>query len=932
MNLRRLLTRIFVGCLLSGSALVPWAVNAEEATKKLPADQVEFFETRVRPVLVEKCISCHGDKKQQASLRLDSIPSMVKGNESGPAIVPGKPADSRLIQVLHYSDSDIQMPPAGKLPAEEIAALSRWVEIGAPWPDDVKLGSDVVQSPAGSHWSFQPISNPPVPQVQEQDQVHNAIDAFVLSKLEANHLTFAKPVDRATFIRRATLDLWGIPPKYEDVQAFVADPSENAVPALIDRLLDSPLYGQRWGRHWLDIARYADTKGYVFTEEARYPYAYTYRDYVVESFNSDKPYNRFLMEQIAADQLDLGDDKSALAGLGFLTVGRRFLNRQHDIIDDRIDVVTRGLMSLTVTCARCHDHKYDPIPTADYYSLFGVFASSTEPDNLPVIGEPKSQTDFEKFKQELAKLQGEVDAFEQQTHTEMLDKLRGDSTTYLVMVVDGKAGDSGHPARDLVTSEPRNFVVQRWRRFLDGRKDPQDRVFAPWNRIVRAADDKVQDSIQQLQKLVEDQAEELKSVHPLVLQALQDQKPTSKFDVAVAYGKLLNSINEEWLALKKEQPDATALPNAGKEELRQLLYADGLPFSLTLAESRNAYWRSERDKQRKLEKAVETLNVTSPGAPPRAMVMNDKERPEEPRILVRGNPGRPGDKVPRQFLKVLSDENRQPFQKGSGRLELAEAIVDPANPLTSRVIVNRVWQHHFGEGLSRTPGDFGIRGEAPTHPELLDYLATQFMQHGWSIKWLHRQIMTSAAYAQSSDDRPDARQIDPENRLLWHVPRQRLELEALRDSWLAAAGRLDTTMGGRPYDSITEPNAVRRTLYGFVNRNDLPGVFRSFDFADVDISMAERPETTVPQQALFALNAPFVVEQAKHLAAAVAQEPDDGARVTALFQRTLSRDPTSEEREQALAFVKTSKHDGKLSNWDKLAQALLLTNEFTFVD
>lgn len=904
-----------------------------EAPVTVPAEHIEFFEKRVRPVLLQHCVVCHGEQKQQGGLRVDSSAALLKGNESGAAIVPGKPDDSRLLQVLRYSSDDIQMPPAGKLADHEIAALTKWIELGAPWPTD--RGGQVGLSglSAKDHWSFQPVVDPPVPAVKAGERVQQPIDAFILSALETQNLSLSEPAERATFIRRATFDLWGIPPKFEDVEAFVKDTSPEAVAHLIDRLLDSPLYGQRWGRHWLDIARYADTKGYVFTEEPRYPYAYTYRDYVVDSFNQDKPYDRFVLEQIAADQLDLGDDKEALAALGFLTVGRRFLNRREDIIDDRIDVVTRGLMGLTVTCARCHDHKYDPVPTADYYSLYGVFASSVEPDELPVIGVPKSEADYAKFQQELAKIQQELDDHRQEVLAKVHEQIRSSVAAYLLLIVDGKANNPDSPVKAQFQFEPRQAVVERWRRFLATRKGPEDRVFGPWNRFVNVPDAEFAAAVETwVAELLANEALRGK-FHPDVVATFVEKPPKSKHDLSILYGDLFAAVYAEAQDYLKSNPETPALPSANREELRELLYlADG-PTTLKVEEVERVFLRDERDKDRRIVRKIENLQVTSPGAPPRAMVLHDKPNPEEPRIAIRGDVRRPGDRVPRQFLEIVAGKERKPFQKGSGRLELAQAIASPENPLTARVLVNRVWQHHFGVGLSRTPGDLGIRGEAPTHPELLDYLTNRFIENGWSIKSLHRAIMNSATYQQASVDRPGCREVDPENRLYWKMPRKRLEFEALRDSWLAVSGRLDTSLSGRPFENVSDPNSWRRTIYALVNRNDLPGVFRSFDFADVDVSMAERPATTVPQQALFAMNAPFVIAQAKALAASVASEPDDGAKVTALFRRALSREPTSSEREQALQFIRESpQSEKKLSNWDKLAQALLLTNEFAFID
>jgi hypothetical protein len=753
--------------------------------------------------------------------------------------------------------------------------------------------------------------------------------------LEAKNLHLAPPADRTTFIRRATFDLWGLPPSYEDVQHFVSDEQPGAVDRLLDRLLASPRYGERWARHWLDVARYGDTKGYVFTAEPRYPYAYTYRDYVIDAFNADKPYDRFVLEQLAADQLDLNGNNASLAAMGFLTVGRRYLNNNHDIIDDRIDVVCRGLMALTVGCARCHDHKYDPVPTADYYSLYGVFASSTEPDDLPVIGEPKQSAEYEQFLVELKKREQSLAEYEQQTREAIGQDCRTKVASYLELVAQPTPGNPRDAAKSLVTGEPRPQIVKRWQDYLAQRAKSPDPIFNPWRGWIGKTGDEFTQAVQTWTTAAQ-QPGSFESgddrVNPLVRQALLAKPPTTSVDVAQVYGALLADIHQQWQTHKKEHPEATALPDAPAEELRQVLYAEGTPTVIAGDDVRRIFNRAERDKQRNLQKQIESWQATSPGAPPRAMVLRDQPNPMNPHIFIRGNSGRPGEPVPRQFLQVVAGVGRKPFARGSGRLELAQAIVDPQNPLTARVIVNRVWQHHFGKGLVRTPGDFGFRGEPPTHPELLDHLALQFIQQGWSLKRLHRTIMTSAVYQQSAGgDAQAAKASDPENRLLWQMPRQRLELEALRDAWLATAGVLDERTGGRPFDSISDPNQPRRTIYGLINRNDLPGVFRVFDFADPDASAAERPQTTVPQQALFAMNSPFVREQAKRLAAEVLGA-DDAERVTAFYRRALSREPESWEREQALHFVRTAAPEGQLSPWERLAHVLLLTNEFAFVD
>ncbi len=568
---------VAVACALAALFLPAAAAVADDAPAggPSPAEALEFFEKHVRPLLVENCLACHGDKRE-GGLRLDSPGEMAKGGDSGAAIVAGDPAASLLVKAVHYDDEP-KMPPKGKLPGEAIASLETWIKLGAPWPEGpaARLTTPTAAETRKNHWAFQPIRDPVPPPVADRAWPRSTVDPFVLAKLEAAGMTPSAPADRRTLIRRASFDVVGLPPTAEEVEAFERDPAPDAFAHLVERLLASPHYGERWGRHWLDVARYADTKGYVFTADRSYPNAWRYRDWVVDALNRDLPYDEFLVQQIAADRLPAG--QGSLAAMGFLTVGRRFLNNPHDIIDDRLDVLARGTMALTLTCARCHDHKYDPIPTADYYSLYGVLANSIEPDQ---------------------------------------------------------------PA-DLMT-------------------------------------------------------------------------------------------------------------------------------------------------------------------------LADRPEQVEPHIFIRGNSGNPGDTVPRRFLAVLAGDERKPFGPGSGRLELARAIASSDNPLTARAIVNRVWLYYFGAGLVRTPSDFGLRSDPPTHPELLDHLAARLIADDWSLKEIHRLILNSATYQQASLERPECRQVDAENRLLWRMNRKRLDFEALRDALVAAAGaRRDAGRPGRRADQGAVESAPR---------------------------------------------------------------------------------------------------------------------------
>jgi hypothetical protein len=747
------------------------AVAAQPAEDKSQLN--EFFEKKIRPVLADNCHKCHGPKKQSGELRFDRRDTMLRGNDDGPVIVPGQPAKSRLLQAIRHQ-GEHKMPPDAKLPAPVVEDFAVWIKHGAYWPEE-----KAVTVPAGpddrQHWAFQRVKKPGVPAIKQSDWPVNPIDFFVLGRLEARGLTPNRAADRRTLLRRLKIDLLGLPPTYDEMATFAADPDPDAYAKLVDRYLASPAYGERWARHWLDVARYADTKGYVFEEERKFPYAYTYRDYVVKAFNDDLPYDQFILEQLAADRLVAAGKApaAAQAAMGFLTLGRRFLNNVHDIIDDRIDVVARGLLGLTVGCARCHDHKYDPIPQKDYYSLYGVFASSIEPKDLPLVAEPQPTPEYEAFQARLKELEATVAEFREKNKKEL---------------------------------------------------DAKNRLF--------------------------------------------------------------------------------------------------------------------RDKLVALQKKVDAHKANAAGAPPRAMILADRPAPVEPRVFLRGNPNNPGPKVPRQFLEVLAGDKRQPFKDGSGRLELARAIASADNPLTARVIVNRLWLHHFGTGLVTAPSNFGVRTEPPSNPELLDWLAARFVEDGWSLKKLHKLMVLSRTYRASSAANAQAVSTDPDNRLFARANRRRLDFEAMRDALLAAGGNLDVKVGGPPVDILARPFATRRTLYGFIDRQNLPGLFRTFDFASPDASSPQRYQTTVPQQALFLLNSPFVSLQARALTRRpeLADITDPAAKVRGLYRIVYARDAEEEEVRTGLQFVTTTAKmplasaSVALTPWERYAQVLLLANEFAFVD
>lgn len=922
---------ILFGAVLTGPGVSSRAESADAAPS--PA-AVELFEKSVRPVLVESCQKCHGPSKQSSGFRVDSRQAILKGGDNGPAVLPGKPAESLLVQAIERTHEDIKMPPKRKLKEPEIEAIRRWVELGAPWgePAAAKVAaSGSGDAAAGTHWAFAPLKRVSPSTVKDAAWVRTPVDAFILARLEREGITPSPQADRRTLIRRAALDLLGVPPTADEIEAFEADRSPEAYARLVDRLLASPLYGQRWGRHWLDVARYADTKGYVFTEERKYPFAYTYRDYVIRAFNADLPFNQFIVQQIAADQLELRGDPGPLAAMGFLTVGRRFLNDRNEIIDDRIDLIGRGLLGLTISCARCHEHKFDPIPSEDYYSLYGVFASSVEPDELPRLDRPgdKPDPEAESHKPELEKARKERSDFLAVRREQIEKDLRQRFSQYLRAAYDLELNPRNpkleeRAAADKLVARNLRTAILIWKRRLDSADAPQHPVLGPLRAL--AALPKRDDPARVAELARGLASSELgKKTHPLIANHLREQPPTSMAQAIARYADLL--------ALLEKQPRPLATPEWKSFDLA--FFGPGGLATIPEDEPRLVLSRPDRQRFIELEKAVKQAEAKTSGKAGRAMVMRDAPKPVDPHVFIRGNPGRPGKAVPRRFLEVLSGPDRKPFQKGSGRLELAQAIVDPGNPLTARVLVNRVWLWHFGQGLVTSPSDFGLRSDPPSHPELLDDLALFFMENGWSIKALHRRIMLSNTYQQRSGLRTDCLERDPQNRLLWRFNRQRLDFEAMRDSILAVAGTIDLTEGG-PSVVLTEPPfPSRRTVYGFIDRQNLDGVYRTFDFAVPDATSPKRFVTTVPQQALFLMNSPFVQEQARALATLLEREgtvpaPD---RVRQVYRRVLGRSPSTRELALGADFLNQNDQTrAALSPLAQLAQVLMLTNEFTFVD
>lgn len=914
---------------------------------------VEFFDSRVRPIFEKRCFKCHSESagKAKGGLELDWKGGWEKGGDSGPAVVPGQPEKSLLIKAVRYQDQDLQMPPKGeKLSDSEIASLTEWVKRGAPDPRTAKTSG--AGSKSKEHWAFQPVKDSAVPRVQESAWVANPLDAFVLSKLEENGLKHAAPADRRALIRRAYFDLIGLPPTAEETEAFVADTAPNAFEKVVDHLLASPHYGERWGRHWLDVARYSDTKGQFRRqkESSLYPYAWTYRDYVIRAFNEDKPYDQFIKEQLAADRFPKTQDNHVLAALGFLTVGEHFMGNENEIINDRIDVVTKGFLGLTVTCARCHDHRFDPIPQADYYSLHGIFASSAQPATTPLLsGFSTNNADYEDYARKRADLDSKLREVSTNIAVSAFGDYRRLAGVYLFATTLSGEDQTAYLKKNGADPE----LLKNWEQVIRVGSRREFGVFRLWQFFRRLPPGRfAEQSRRAMANLATD--ERTKKLPPAMIDFFRVQSPKSIAEVASLYGMLFAKNDPAWQSV-----------------LSQFFMDVGLNIVPNRVRGRYFALREQYDR----------LELVHSGAPPRAMWMVDSTTPKDSPIFLRGEPANPGSVVPRRFLEILSGPTRPAFMEGSGRWQLAQAIASTNNPLTARVFVNRVWMHHFGEGIVTTPDDFGNQSAPPSHPELLDWLASRFMKEGWSIKRLHKTIMLSNTYQQSSDVTEKALASDPANRWLSHANVHRLEYEPFRDSILAVSGQLDLAMGGKPVDlsegthrgpegrrfgagGIKLSTAERRSVYGFIDRVDLLEVLNTFDFANPAMCNGKRYETSVPQQALFLMNSPLVVEQARHLVERPEflrlESPDD--RVRLLYRWLFQRAPSSQELQAGKRFIESwvpavadastpapeaengpkkrprdrrpqpNANPKPLSGWGEYAHALMMTTEMAFVD
>ena len=927
----------------------------------MPASGQIDFNSQVRPILANHCLQCHGPDAQnrQAELRLDTQSDAMQS-----AILAGQPDRSPLIHRIESRDPDEVMPPGhlGKpLSSQQITILKEWIAQGAKYSE---------------HWAFEPIgdSTKLLAQVTDESTAKDLpIDRFIQHSLSKAGLKLSQELSKEQWIRRVSFDLTGLPPTSEEINQLVLDTDPESIRKWIDRLLASARYGERWGKHWLDLARYADTHGGAAIGFTSFPFSYTYRDYVIGAIQQDLPLDQFILEQIAADQLDLPENDPKLAALGFLTVGMQFRN-YHDTIDDRIDVITRGLMGLTVTCARCHDHKFDAIPTADYYALVAAIAPSNPPETLPVIGQAPDANAQREYEKQLTVLTNRHLQFAREQNEVMRSRLRMQVGLYLAEIAKGAVeADLATAFLSYRTDEVRPAIVNRWLKYL-AELSQDDPVFHVWFQARSWGQISEEEFATKRDELVAKLNGELEAAgykpesfhklsgdppkwNPLLLEAVSQKKPKSILELANLYGEVFGQEHKQWLTALVETaleavPGATVKPDDHPEhqsinspshrQLRHHLYGSSTPFDLPENEASKLTNRTIADMINGKRGAIHQLNLASPGAPPRAMVLKENSKPQEQNIYLRGNPLSRGSVVEPGFLTALRRNNHsQTFEDGKRRLGLARAVISDDNPLTSRVIVNWVWQQHFGVGLVRTPDDFGTRGQPPTHPELLDFLANEFRKNGWSLRWLHQQILATKVYRQACIEDPHSRQLDPENRLLWRMPRRRLDFEAMRDAMLWISGELDLAQGGRPVDFEANPTATRRSIYGFVNRDIVSPLMSTFDVANPNACTAKRPETTVPQQTLFALNSEFIQDRAAKIASATKKDATQSKtdRISELFQRILGRRPNADEEQLALKFIDESSQasiEGQAPDsekgWTQLAHALLASNEFTFID
>jgi mono/diheme cytochrome c family protein len=926
-----------------------------QAAEQSQAASSDFFETRIRPVLAENCYSCHTNSAL-GGLRLDSREAMLKGGGRGPAIVPGDAEKSLIVKALRQTDTKLKMPMGSKLKDAEIEDIVSWIKAGAAWPAGAPVtaretnGKYAISPGQKSFWSLLPLKEPSAPQVRDARWAKGDIDRFILAHLEKQGMRPVRPASKHDLIRRATLDLTGLPPTPEEIAAFEKDTAPDAFAKVVDRLLASPHYGERWGRIWLDVARYGEDDYRSLNPNPRgyhpYPNAYLYRDWVIQSFNDDIPYDQFVKAQLAGDLMDATVRYKMLPGTGFLGLGPWYYDNgavevtRADERHDRVDVVTRGFLGLTVACARCHDHKYDPIPQTDYYSLAGVFLN-TAYHEYPRI--PKAALDeYTRVQEQVDQKQKILQEMQTNLGARLSESLAFKVSNYLQAVYEvagqKKEADTVVEARKLDYE-----LLMRWIRYMEKRTDKykfkeawqammKKAVAAPMatgggrgggagggrrgggggggsvNPEVKKLADEFQANVVRVMLARKEVDEENQVIVAKALEGTKKKKRANEpnefitnDDFCPGCGLRLKNMPEDETAfwteifqreLKDADDPAAMMAMGGRGGNPGVLLFRGWGLESRVGaepQTEMAAVKADIDEARKkLDPKYQYIHGVT-----------DVEKPVDLPLALRGNPQNLGPEVPRHFLSLLSQGDPTPFAKGSGRLELADDIL--TQPIAMRVIVNRIWKGHFGTGLVDTPSNFGITGERPTNPELLEYLASYFVKNGMSIKKLHRAIMLSSVYQLSTENEAVNYAKDSGNRLYWRMDRKRMDAEQLRDAVLAVAGNLDNALGG-PSADLT-PAFTRRTVYGKVSRYKIDEYLQLFDFPAPNISAEKRFTTTVPLQRLFLMNSDFIQVEAEELAKRVAGEPDNRARIRKAYLLAYGREPSEEEIKLGIEYL-----------------------------
>jgi len=955
--------RVWMICVLA-LAVLPQGARAAEA---LAAGDVEFFEKKVRPLLVERCYKCHSPEgKVKGQLRLDTREGWMKGGETGPALVPGDPEQSILIHAIRHAKQDLEMPPDTKLAESEIAILTEWVKRGAPDPRTASGAPVAAHTPANiergkNHWAYQPIRAVAAPAVKDANWPRGEIDRFVLGTLEARGVRPAGDASPEVLVRRVYFDLVGLPPTPEEIDAFLADSSPDRLEKLVDTLLASPRFGERWGRHWLDVARFGESltlRGFIIKD------AWRYRDYVIESFNRDMPFDQFMREQVSGDLMPAtkaDDRRRGLIATEFLTIGNSNLEEQDkkqldmDVVDEQLDTIGKAFLGQTIGCARCHDHKFDPIPARDYYALAGILRGGQmlEHSNvskwidMPLPSDPARDEELKRHEARVAELATKVK--EAKAHlAKGKEKAKGAADAGIVAIKE---------LTGFVVDDTQAKRVGQWR-------DSTARV-KPFVGEGYLVEDGVEAQPKTLTYILPDTAETGKYEVRLAYTAAPARGTHVSVTVFGAFGEkhiVINMretppIDDLFISLgqfqfEKNGQSFVILSNqdAGGDivgDAVQFIPVDQVPAIVKVDPAVKAAPLTAAETSAAAMKKMEAeLKKLADEGPKREVVQAMRERSGEGlgdiRIHVRGSPHTLGEVAPRGFLSVVPVKNPPAIPaKQSGRLELGLWLASAENPLPARVTANRVWHWLFGAGIVRTTDNFGTTGELPSHPELLDYLATRLVKEGWSIKSLIRQVVLSRTYQMSIAGDAGA-QVDPENRLLWRQNRQRLDAECLRDAMLQISGQLkneyapgQTFKAGLSSDFNYKANDNRRSVYLPAFRNSIPEIFEAFDFADPSVGTGRRNVSTVAPQALFMLNHPWVAEQASHAADRLLADSsglDDAARLRRVYRLALGRAPTAGEQRVALEFITQSGAEQRRDAWTQVIRALFGSVDFRYAE